>query len=320
MPRTIHEEMPLKVREFFRKRAEAFVARMKRTSFPGFDGIPVYDVMTFFFEEIRRDQLTMRAAAISYNLLLAIFPSLIFLFTLIPYIPVQDLNYQLIELLKSVLPPSGFDFLADTIDDIMNTKRVELLSSGFILAFYFSTNGVRGLMRAFNKNHPIYKRRNFWSGRLAAFKLTFYLFILFIISITLIIAGDDFIHSISSSLGWHDALSLFVLKFVKWIIIILLFFTGISLIYYYGPTHRWRFMTPGATFATIGSIIASLAFGFFVNNFGRYNEVYGFIGTLIVLMAWINLNSFMLLVGFEINNSIDVNRVLRQKLKETDVA
>jgi len=313
--------IPQGIRRFLSLRSEAIVARMKRTSFPGFDGIPIYDVMTFFFEEIKRDQLTVRAAAISYNLFLAIFPSIIFLFTLIAFVPkgFGDLQFELMELLKSVLPQSGFEFLKDTIEDIISIKRGKLLTVGFIFAFYFSTNGVRGLMRAFNKTHPIYKKRDFWSGRIAAFRLTFYLFILFIISISLIIAGDELVHAVSSSLGWHDAFSVFILKCLKWITIILLFFTGVSLIYYYGPTHRWRFITPGATLATIASILASLAFGYFVNNFGRYNEVYGSISTLIVLMIWININSFVLLVGFELNNSIDVNRVLRKKLAETDI-
>jgi membrane protein len=105
---------------------------------------------------------------------------------------------------------------------------------------------------------------------------------------------------------------------IKWLFIILLFFSTISLIYYYGPSQKIkkRFITPGASFATLLSIIASLAFGFFVNNFGVYNQIYGSIGTLIVLMLWININSLVLLVGFEINNSVEVNKDLKIREEE----
>ena len=138
---------------------------------------------------------------------------------------------------------------------------------------------------------------------------------LFLASIILIITGDIFVEWIGDLINWKDMTGKIFLNIFKYIVILLLFFLGISLVYYYGPSvkHRWRFITPGATFATIFSILTSLGFGYLANNFISYNEVYGSIGTLIVLMIWINLNSLVLLVGFEINNSIDVNRILRNK-------
>lgn len=138
---------------------------------------------------------------------------------------------------------------------------------------------------------------------------------LFIASIILIITGDVFVEWFGGLINWEDATGRVFLTIFQYIVILLLFFLGISLIYYYGPAskHRWRFITPGASFATVFSIATSLGFGYLANNFISYNEVYGSIGTLIVLMIWINLNSLVLLVGFEINNSIDVNRILRQK-------
>ncbi|MFN3939713.1 MAG: YihY/virulence factor BrkB family protein [Chitinophagales bacterium] len=285
---------------------------LRKTSFPGFQGVPVWDVATFFLNEIRRDRLTVRAAAVSFNFLLAIFPSIIFLFTLIPYIPVQHLDLYILNTLEEVLPESGYLFLESTIRDIVSIKRGGLLSFGFVLAFFFATNGVRGLMLAFNKDHPIYKRRSFFRGRLAAFRLTFYLFFLFIISIILIIAGDKVVFWFADRIGSLSSFSILLISVIKWMVILLLFFTGISLIYYYGPSarKRWKFITPGGTFASIFSLITSLIFGSFVNNFGLYNQVYGSIGTLIVLMIWMNLNAFVLLLGFEINNSIDMNKAL----------
>ncbi|MEZ5013097.1 MAG: YihY/virulence factor BrkB family protein [Chitinophagales bacterium] len=310
--------IPEKTEKFWIARWEAFENKMKRTSLPGFDNIPIYDVVVFFREEIRRDQLPVRASAISFNFLLAIFPSIIFLFTLIPYIPIAGLDDIINNFFRSVLPDSGYTFLESTITGITSIKRGGLLSLGFVLAFYFSTNGVRMLLLTFDKDHPIYKKRGFWRRRVASARLTFYLFILFLISIMLVIAGDSVIEFIATKTGWEGIFNRFMLNVFKYIIILFLFFAGISLIYYYGPAakHRWRFITPGATFATIVSIVTSVVFGYLVNNFVNYNEVYGSIGTLIALMVWINLNSLVLLVGFEINNSINVNRVLRKNKLE----
>ena len=293
---------------------------MKTTSLPGFSRIPLYDFWIFFSNEIKRDLLPVRASAISFNFLIAIFPSIIFLFTLIPYIPVKDLNIYILNMFQEVLPESGYEFLKETIDDIVSIKRGGLLSFGFVLAFIFSTNGVRMLMLAFNKDHPIYRRRGFWRRRVASVRLTFYLFMLFLASILLIIAGDHVLGLLREEFGLRAAFLGIIFTIIKWLFILLLFFSTISLIYYYGPSQRnnRRFITPGASFATLMSIIASLAFGYFVNNFGVYNQVYGSIGTLIVLMLWININSLVLLVGFEINNSVEVNKDLKVRDANSD--
>jgi len=315
-----------RLKKYILLKIDWFIGKMKTSSLPGFDKIPVYDVASFFLQEIKRDHLPLRASAISFNFLLAIFPSIIFLFTMVAYIPIEGMNnqekaeYIQQEVLKPIMPASGYEFMATTIGDIVSIKRGGLLSLGFLLAFYFSTNGVRMLMLAFNKDHPIYKKRGFWRRRIASVRLTFYLFVLFIASVILIIVGDHVVDWIASQTNLEDSTGQFMLWLTQWVIIMILFFTGISLIYYYGPSkhHRWRFITPGATFATILSILASIGFAKFVNNFGMYNEVYGSIATLIVLMLWLNINSLVLLVGFEINNSVDVNRILRKKLSESD--
>ncbi|HMX03295.1 MAG TPA: YihY/virulence factor BrkB family protein [Chitinophagales bacterium] len=307
--------IPSNIRRLVANKYARVVNFTKRTSFPGFAGIPIYDVISFFWQEIRRDQLPVRASAISFNFLLAIFPSIIFVFTLIPYIPIKGLDANIHDFFRDVLPESGYAFLESTITGITSIKRGGLLSVGFILAFYFSTNGVRMLMLTFNKSHPIYQRRNFWRNRIAAFRLTFYLFLLFIVSIITIVMGDKVVGVVGDWINWEDNTGVFFLNIFQYAIILILFFFGISLIYYYGPAvkHRWRFITPGGTFATIVSIAASVIFGYAANNLIGYNEVYGSIGTLIVLMIWINLNALVLLVGFEINNSVDVNRVLRSR-------
>lgn len=312
--------IPGSIRRFVSQKYARVIRFSKHTSFPGFAGIPIYDVLVFFRQEIKRDQLPVRASAISFNFLLAIFPSIIFVFTLIPYIPIRGLDANIHDFFKDVLPASGYAFLESTITGITSIKRGGLLSVGFILAFYFSTNGVRMLMLTFNKEHPIYQRRNYWRNRFASFRLTLYLFLLFIFSIILIVMGDKVVGWVGDLINWKDTTGVLFLTLFKYLMIILLFFLGISLVYYYGPAvkHRWRFITPGGTFATVVSILASVVFGYAANNLIGYNEVYGSIGTLIVLMIWINLNALVLLVGFEINNSVDVNRVLRSRVNDEE--
>lgn len=311
--------VPNRLSRTFLKQYYRLLRFSKHTSLPGFAGIPIYDVIVFFRQEIRRDQLPVRAAAISFNLLLAIFPSVIFVFTLIPYIPIAGLDSIIHKFFQQLLPDSGYDFLENTITGITSIRRGGLLSVGFLLAFYFSTNGVRMLMLTMNKQHPNYARRGYFKSRLASFRLTLYLFLLFIVSLILIVMGDHFVDWVGEMINWKDTTGLIMITLVKYVIILLLFFLGISLVYFFGPSvkKRWRFITPGGTFATITSIIASIVFGYVANNLILYNEVYGSIGTLIVLMLWINLNSLVLLVGFEINNSIDVNRVLRLRTQDS---
>ena len=215
IPKSFQRKIGVKYRDF--------IAFTQRTSFPGFDKIPIYDVLTFFRQEIKRDQLPVRASAISFNFLLAVFPSIIFLFTLIPYIPISGLDVSIHKFFKDVLPESGYAFLESTINSITTIKRSGLLSIGFLLAFYFSTNGVRMILLTFNKNHPNYAKRNFWRNRFASFRLTLYLFVLFIASIILIITGDIFVEWFGGLINWEDTTGKIFLTLFQYVVILLLF-------------------------------------------------------------------------------------------------
>jgi membrane protein len=287
----------------------------QRFSLPGFDGVPLLDVGRFFWEETRRDRLTIRASAMAFSFLLATFPGLLFLFTLLPFIPVQNLDRTLMTFLAELMPAEALSFVHGTVQDIVRTQRLDLLSAGFLLTFFFSTNGVNAMIAAFNKQHPNYVKRSFWQLRLVSIKLTFFILLLFIGSLVTIIGGRAF-------LGWMEArypvnadLALHLLAAFRWIVIFLLYFGVISLIYHDGPARKkkWTFITAGSTLATVLGILATLGFGYVVNRFGRYNELYGSLGALIVFMVWMNLNTFVLLVGFELNNAIDMNRFLRRQ-------
>ncbi len=282
---------------------------LKKLKLPGSE-IPVYNVATFFVKEMQRESINVKATSLAFNFLLAIFPAIIFLFTLIPYIPVNNFQDQLLELLAEILPNNAFEAAKMTLMDIIKIKNGELLSVGFLLALFFSTNGVYSLMNAFNKSSLVQETRTGLKKRLIATMLTFMVSMVVITGVTVLVVGEYIISYLQSLefISWLPLVQLLLI--IKWIVIFGLFFTAISLLYYYGPAtvKRWRFLSAGSLLATLLAIITSIGFSYYINNFGQYNKLYGSIGTLIVIMIWLYVNSLIILVGFELNASIDISK------------
>ena len=281
---------------------------------PGFDNVPLYDVVFFFVNEIKRDVISVRARAIAYTFFLALFPSILFLLSLIPYIPVANLQDNLVLLIKELLPDESiFRLFEETITGVVIEQRGELLSIGLLLALFFSTNGVLGIMESFDKSYSTFIKRNILRNRWVALKLTIVLFFLLILSLVLIVAGNQILTLLLSMFDILSPFTFILFSTLKWIIIILLFFNSISFIYYYGPAtkKKFKFISAGSTLATLLAILISIGFSYFVSNFATYNKIYGSIGTIIALMVFIYLNSFVLLIGFELNASIAYNKNLR---------
>lgn len=287
---------------------ERLVEKSKTTSLPGFDGLPIYSVLSFFAKEIQKEHLNTKSSSLAFSFFLAIFPATIFLFTLIPYIPINNFQNQLLDLLLKGLPSSTQDTVQDTLTDIIKNQNSGLLSFGFFAALFFSTNGIVALMRNFNKASLIQETRKGWQKRRVAIVLTFLISILLIIGVTLVIAGNFIITYLKKKAIIKGAIVVYSLITLNWLVIILLFFCVISLLYYYCPanTKRFKFISAGSTLATFLSIITSIGFAYYVNNFGSYNKLYGSIGTLIIIMIWLYLNSMILLIGFELNATIDI--------------
>lgn len=284
----------------------------KRTAIPGFRGVPIYDIVVFIYNETQRDNITTRANAIAFSLFLALFPALISVFTLLPLMPFTADYVELLSTsLEDILPSDAHAYFIDLINGIASVNREGLFSFGFILAIFFASSGVLTLMDGFDKssNHvDLYKNRNYFRKRFVAINLMILLAVVLILSFVLVIVGNILIDTLVSTLdmaSWID----FVLSVLRWFIAILVVYTSITLIYRYGPSLRKRisYINPGSILATILSLTTSLAFAYFVNNFGRYNEIYGSIGALIVIMIWLQINAFVILIGYELNASIAVN-------------
>ena len=277
---------------------------------PGFSPLPIYTVASFFFQEIGKDELINKASSLAYNFMLAIFPAIIFLFTLIPYIPVDDFQNQLMNLIALILPIEAYDAVKTTLLDIVSNQNSQLLSFGFVLALIFATNGVHTLMQAFNKSSLITETRPWLKQRLVALYLTVLISFALIFGLIIMTIGEYVFGLLKSELRFKDAFWIHLLNIGRWFILVVVYFVTISLLYRYGPANpkKWKFFSAGSWMATILAILTFWGFSYYINNFGNYNKLYGSIGTLIVLMIWLYLNSLIILVGFELNASIDLSK------------
>jgi membrane protein len=285
---------------------ERIVQKAKKITLPFFDRLPLYDVALFFGKGIYDGAITTRASAIAFNFILAVFPAIIFLFTLIPYIPIDNFQVQLMDLIQSVTPDNAFLAIQGTIQDIVTQPRGSLLSFGFLAAFIFSTNGLVSIIVAFNGTIHAIETRNIISLYLTAFGLSLILTTLTTISVALITISQRVIEFLLSKQLIQLDYIYYLLIGGKWLVILLLFFFAFAFLFYFAPARKmkFRFISAGGTLATILSILISVGFSFYINNFGKYNTLYGSIGTLVVVMLWFYFMALILLIGFELNASI----------------
>lgn len=294
---------------------------LKKIRFRKYENLSLYRFLKIFAHNINEDEILDRANSVSFNFILAIFPAIIFLFTLIPYISTlfPAISHQsVLNFLSQVMPPSMSSVAADTIMDIVNNQRGGLLTFGFLFAVYLATNGMMALMRAFNACYRTVERRSFWRMQFTALSLTAMLALALISAATLLIVGQLVLEYVTANVDlvteWGmDSYTIHVLFVIRFLIIFLMFFLAISCIYYFGPAvhYNWSFFSVGSFIATLACLGVSYGFSFYVTNFGSYNKVYGSIGALLALMIWIQLLTIVLLFGYEINASLHYGRKMQ---------
>ena len=300
------------------------VVRFAKThTMPGFQGVPMFYVFNFMRQEMGRHPVTMRANAIAFSFFLSLFPSLMVLISLIPFLPFEKSKVirEITVAIDELMPNNAGRMVTMTIKDFLNEKRSDIISIGFVLAIYFSSNGILALMGGFEKSYPIFGKRKPLDKRIRAIILTFALGGLMVTSMILIILGNQLIHEgVNLWAKWtkltmsKKALANSLLT-LRWVVVILLLYMGASFIYRFGILMRRKlpFFSPGAVLATFLSILSSIIFSTYIDNFGNYNKLYGSIGTIIVLMLWMQLNAMILVFGFELNASIALNRQLQEE-------
>lgn len=291
----------------------------KTHSMPGLKRIPLYNLVVFIRRETQNDAIVTRANSMAFDFLLSIFPSIIVLFTLLAYTPLYD-NFDdvLSEAIDKIMPGTAGQVLFKMIEDIATRQRSGLMSFGFVLAIWFASNGMLSMMQGFEKeHHQAFRRRTALEERLIAIQLTFLVGMVLVGAVIFVILGNTILGFVFQYIKADVITRLAVFGF-RWIAVFALFYSSFSTIYRYGAATRVRipFFNPGSMLATLLSIAISWGFSFYVDNFGSYNKVYGSIGTLIVIMVWMQLNCMILLIGFEVNAGIAVLRDLRRMEQE----
>lgn len=293
------------------------VALLQRVKL-GKNKVGLYDAVVIFLQKMYNDELLDRANGVAFSFTMAIFPAIIFLFTLTPYIqnffPAVD-NHEIIGFLKTILPDSLYLAAETTITDIISKQRGGLLSFGFVLTLILSTNGMTALMSAFNACYKTVETRGFLKMRIVATGLIFILAVSIIVSVALLVVGQQFLRDSDIRSVVSDNISLDVIIILRFVFLYIIFQVAISSIYYFAPAvhEKWHFLSVGSVFSSLACILASFGFSYYVNNFGTYNKLYGSIGVLLVLMLWLFIISLILLVGFEMNAAIDKAKMDQRK-------
>ncbi|MEE9463611.1 MAG: YihY/virulence factor BrkB family protein [Bacteroidales bacterium] len=309
-----------KISLFVNKKAKWAISQAKQISLPGIESIPIYDVVVFFIRGIQRGALTTRASSIAFHFALASLPLIIYLFTLIPHIPINNFQEGFMSMVESMLPSNVFQLLESTLRD-MFIKRRALQLLGILIALYFATNAINVLIVAFNNTYHAIETRSWMERRTIAAFLVIIMFVLMVTAISLIIFSRSAINLLEDKEIIQKGLTLYIFRIGKWIVIIALIYSALSFLYWLGPSRKmkWKFYSAGSSLASVLVILTSLIFSFIINNFGQFNKFYGSIGTLMVILLWLYLNSIALLIGFELNASIKGAKLVMDNEMEEEI-
>lgn len=269
--------------------------------------ISLYFILRTFVQKVSQGELLERANAVAFSFTVAIFPAILFLFTLIPYIhkfiPSVD-NESIITFMGQILPPNMYTVMEATVYDIVSHSRGDLLTVGFVLSLILATNGTMSLIAAFNSRYKVSNKRNYFKTRAIATGLTFVLAFVVIAAIILLVIGEFVvIYIIDHSPVDISEVTIYALIITRFLVLFIVFWFSISSLYYFGPEvhSNWSFFSYGSFTATLLSLSASYIFSSYIAKFGTYNKLYGSIGVMIALMVWIMIISIILLVCYELN-------------------
>ncbi len=291
------------------KPVQALHRWLKKIILPGFEGVSLFDSLSFFTKQIFSNRFNSRANAVSFSFLMALPPLLLFFFSLVPYLPIPEAKLvKTINQMLTLLSPGDKmrQSIIKIIRDFITHKKNVLLSFSVLLTIFYSSNGMMGLMKSFEKQMPGFKKRSALKQRGIAILLT-----LLMILTMMVMLGIMFLQSwIAGSLGLTILKSMLVLKMLAYTLFILFCFITVAFAYKYGTATvtKWKLFSPGAIMSTVLIVLLTVIFFYVVNNLVNYSKIYGSVGTLIVFLVWINFMAQVILIGFELNASIIVHR------------
>ncbi|MGJ8745844.1 YihY/virulence factor BrkB family protein [Polaribacter sp.] len=277
----------------------------KKIKIPGLEGMSLYDVIELYIIGIVKGALTTRAGGIAFSFFMAVFPFMLFILTLIPYIPIEGFQEGLFSFIKEILPPQTFEAVNVVLGDIINNQYGGLLSFGFLLSIFLMTNGVNAIFGGFEYSYHITDVRNVFRSYFISLGVSLLMSLFLIVTITSLILYQVALSKIDEQ-GWFNTSDLNLFYIGKNAVFLAMIFTIVSLLFRYGTKQgkETRFFSAGALLTTVVSLFTFYLFGIYVVKFAQYNQLYGSIGTLLILMLFVWLNAIILLLGFELNAAI----------------
>jgi len=288
----------------------SLISLAKRIHPPGFEGLSLFYVLQFFVKGLQEGDINTRASAVAFKLLLAFMPFAIMLFTLIPYLPIENLEQRIITLAAEGMPAAVFELFESTITELISRKYTTFLSLSFLLGIYYASNTLNALFDGFSASFHLTLKRNIWKQRLFSIVLIFVLPIFLATAFAVLAFSNIFFDFLQEKQWLSGDFSFAILYVLKWIVVLLSLTIAITTLYNVGNTERskWRIITAGGSFATVMLILVSQAFAFYVNNFGQFNKLYGSLGAILATLIWVQLISVIILLGFELNAGISMAR------------
>lgn len=283
----------------------------KTIKMSSYNSFSLYDLIELYIVGIVKGTLTGRAGAIAFSFFMAMFPFALFILNLIPYIPIEGFQEDFLVFISENVPPSTYDAIAATIDDILNNSYQGLLSSGFLLSIFLMSNGLNAIFAGFQASYHITETRSFIKDYIVAIGMSLLMVVLLFVTVALLIFFEVLVYALEHY--WHEVGHIPLLTFFKFFIGFLLILFSTSFLYKFGTldTKGISFINHGSVMTSILVVVSSYIFGIYVEKFSNYNELYGSIGTLLVMMFYIWINCAILLLGFELN-------VVLQRLKNRD--
>lgn len=281
----------------------------KKVTFKRLGGLSLYNILELYVIGIIQGAFTNRAAAVAFNFFMAIFPFLLFILNLIPYMPLDNFQEDFFKFLSENVPPNTFEAIYGIIEDIMNNPNRGLLSTGFILAIFLMANGVNSMLAGFENSYHITITRNFVRQYLVSMMLGICFSLILLFTVALIVVTEFLVNSLESV--YFDSVQIMV--WFRYLFLALMILVCVSFMFKFGSKQfkKTSFISIGSVLTTILIVLSSYGFGIYVLKFARYNELYGSIGTLLVVMIYVWLNCMILLLGFELNATI--NRLKSEK-------
>ena len=267
---------------------------------PGFEGITLLNLFQFLKEVFQKGNFAIRSAAVSFHFFVALFPTLIFLLSLIPYLPIDGVKESLLLLAGDLMPIVIYDIFETTVNELFTRRYNALLSIGFVLSLYYASLGINTLLTAFSQSYQLKLKNGYFKQQLISLGIFLFIIIMFLSAVALSIFGNY----LGSQLVSLDVVNYvnFLIDIFKLLLQILLVIFGVAILYHFGNPHtkKFRLINAGTLFATIVIFLATKGLSIYFSNFNVYNKIYGSIGSLLITLVWLNVVSYVLIIGFEL--------------------